>query len=273
MDSSEQTRRVRERIRYKNLRAQQTALNEGMISRLGANTGTYSDFGGSFINDIVDGPTAGCCPPPAEPAGLVPVLLITDSDYSQAVKQIEIDVTVLSDEGSPITERGICYGTSPLPTITSNKVPENDGGILPFTSVFSVSSFVGSTVYCRAYAISENGVGYSSQVSFSITENSVPTISVASSSYSDITTVLSINFDIPYNGGRQVTLRGICYSSSSEPTTSDTVVYDPLPGNASFSFALNLSSYIGSTLYFRGFATNSEGTAYSSEVVVNVTAD
>lgn len=72
--------------------------------------------------------------------------------------------TVASDNGSTITERGICWSTSPNPTTSSSKVT-----VAGTTGVFlgGITSLTSSTLYyVRAYAINAAGTTYGAQVSF-----------------------------------------------------------------------------------------------------------
>jgi uncharacterized protein (TIGR02145 family) len=72
--------------------------------------------------------------------------------------------TISSDGGAPITERGICWCTSQLPTISDNKT--NDGNeVGNYTSEITGLS-PGTTFYVRAYATNSVGTAYGSSVSF-----------------------------------------------------------------------------------------------------------
>ena len=72
--------------------------------------------------------------------------------------------TITSDGGSPITARGVCWSTSPSPTILDNKTSDGTG-----MGNF-VSNLTGLTAdtkyYVRAYATNSAGTGYGSEVSF-----------------------------------------------------------------------------------------------------------
>lgn len=69
-----------------------------------------------------------------------------------------------SGGGSQVTERGVCYHTSPNPTTANTKVPSGSGSG-NFVSILRDLS--GSTTYyVRAYAIKSTGTIYGSQVVF-----------------------------------------------------------------------------------------------------------
>jgi uncharacterized protein (TIGR02145 family) len=69
-----------------------------------------------------------------------------------------------SGGGSQVTERGVCYNTSPNPTTANTKVPSGSGSG-NFVSILRDLS--GSTTYyVRAYAIKNTGTTYGGQVVF-----------------------------------------------------------------------------------------------------------
>jgi hypothetical protein len=69
--------------------------------------------------------------------------------------------------------------------------------------------------------------------------------------------------EITSNGGATVTVSGICWNTSPNPTTSNSKTTD---GPASGYFISDLSGLTaGTTYYVRAYATNSAGTAYGSQ--------
>ena len=66
------------------------------------------------------------------------------------------------------------------------------------------------------------------------------------------------------NGGDPITARGVCWSTSSNPTTADNKTIDGT-GVGTFTSAITgLAS--GVKYYVRSYATNSVGTIYGTEV-------
>ena len=76
---------------------------------------------------------------------------------------------ITNDGGSPITARGVCWSTSPDPTIANSKTTDGTG-----TGSFS-SSITGLTAstlyYVRAYATNSAGTSYGNQMNFNTTQS------------------------------------------------------------------------------------------------------
>jgi hypothetical protein len=70
-------------------------------------------------------------------------------------------------------------------------------------------------------------------------------------------------------GSALVTARGVCYSTSPNPTTANTVVAS---GSGTGSFIANLTGLTGSTTYHvRAYATSTAGTSYGADVSFTTT--
>jgi uncharacterized protein (TIGR02145 family) len=66
------------------------------------------------------------------------------------------------------------------------------------------------------------------------------------------------------DGGAAITERGICYNTTTNPTTANSKV---VSGNGTGSFTANMAGLIAGTIYYlRAYAINSAGTAYGNEV-------
>jgi hypothetical protein len=71
---------------------------------------------------------------------------------------------VYSDGGSAVIARGVCWSTSPNPTV-ANSQTTNGAGVGPFTSNL-IGLAQNQTYYVRAYATNANGTSYGNQFSF-----------------------------------------------------------------------------------------------------------
>jgi hypothetical protein len=71
---------------------------------------------------------------------------------------------VVNDGGSTITERGVCYSTSPNPTIAGSKTSDGTGSGMFTSNLFAL---VPNTVYyIRAYATNSTGTAYGNMMIF-----------------------------------------------------------------------------------------------------------
>jgi hypothetical protein len=71
---------------------------------------------------------------------------------------------VLYDGGSPVTARGVCWGTAQAPTIANFKTADGAGRGNFSSSLTGLSA--STTYYARAYATNIGGTGYGGQVTF-----------------------------------------------------------------------------------------------------------
>lgn len=177
---------------------------------------------------------------------------------------------ITSDGGGEIVEKGVCYSTSPNPTYSSSKT--NDGsGIADFISTISGLS-PNTTYYVRAYArnrVLSGGfyiyaLGYGQEESFTTTgSGTLPTVSTYSANTITASSAYS-GGNISSEGDSNVTLRGVCYSTSQNPTIINNKTND---GSGTGSFTSSLTGLTcGTTYYVRAYATNSSGTAYGNQV-------
>ncbi len=170
---------------------------------------------------------------------------------------------VTADGGASVTARGVCWSTSPNPTIADSHTSDGSG-TGGFTSNITGLNAT-TTYYVRAYATNAGGTSYGSQVSFTTTDvlPKVTTSAVSNiSGTTDITATCGGN--VTDMGLDDVTARGVCWSTSENPTISDSHTTD---GSGLGSFTSDITSLTaGNTYYVRAYATNSAGTAYGNQV-------
>ncbi|MDP3451369.1 MAG: FISUMP domain-containing protein [Bacteroidales bacterium] len=165
---------------------------------------------------------------------------------------------VTSDGGATVTSRGVCWGTDQNPTISGAKTTDGSGSGSFVSQISGLSP--GVTYYIRAYAVNSAGTSYGSQLSFS-TGASAPT--VTTSTVADITTgTASGGGSVTSDGGGAVSARGVCWSTSQNPTILDNKSSDGT-GSGNFSSTI-FGLEPNSTYYVRAYATNSAGTSYGS---------
>jgi len=168
--------------------------------------------------------------------------------------------TITSDGGAPVTARGVCWNTDPGPT-TANNSTSNGSGTGSFISDLTGLT-AGTTYYVRAYATNSEGTAYGNELMFA-TNAIIPSISTTAPGSITSTTASSGGI-ITSDGGSTVTARGICWSTSANPTTANNITTD---GSGTGTFTSNLTGLKGNTTYYiRAYATNSAGIAYGNEL-------
>jgi uncharacterized protein (TIGR02145 family) len=182
---------------------------------------------------------------------------VTNIMYTTA----ECGGNVISDGGSTVTARGVCWSTTANPTIADDTT-NNGTGTGNFTS--NLTGLTENTTYhVRAYAVNAQGTSYGSEESFSTLALSVPTVATASVSAITYTSA-QCGGDVTSDGGLDVTDRGVCWSTTTAPTIADDTTND---GTGTGSFTSNLTGLtVNTTYYVRAYAINSLGTSYGSEV-------
>jgi len=174
-----------------------------------------------------------------------------------------LGVNVSSDGGESITARGTCWDTTPNPT--TNCIAE--GGTT--TGVFTHARTglpSGTLIYYRGYAINSVGTGYSPDGTF--TTLALPTVtSPTATSINSNGATLGAN--VTSDGGTSLISRGTCWGTSPNPTSNCLAQ----GGTTTGVFTHVRTGMSTSTLiYYRGYATNSVGTAYSADGTFNTSS-
>ena len=173
--------------------------------------------------------------------------------------------TVTSDGGANITARGVCWSTGYDPTIADAHT--NDGtGAGSFIS--QITGLQANTFYrVRAYATNSVGTSYGAQQTFSTLQNpALPTVSTAQA-MNVTTTTATTGGNVTSDGGSTVTTRGVCWSTSTNPSTANSHTTD---GTGTGVFTSNIAGLSSSTNYYiRAYASNNVGTAYGNQITIS----
>jgi hypothetical protein len=158
----------------------------------------------------------------------------------------------------PVTERGVCWNTSGSPTVLDGKAAIGAG-----TGTFGqhITELArNTTYYVRSYAIADGVANYGEEKSFTTgngiavftTKLPVPMASVAYTG-GNITT----------DGGSSITARGVCWGTTTAPTTSGDKTVD---GSGTGEFSSEITELDPSTTYYvRAYVVNEFGTHYGNE--------
>ena len=197
----------------------------------------------------------------------------TPTISTNAVKEITYNSAVCggkitSDGGAEISQRGLCWGTTENPDISSSKVLCGSGlGI--FTG--NMTDLLPNTkYYVRAFATNTIGTAYGEQREFTTSNKGGTTKpTVLTNSVSNITsTSAECGGNVTSDGGATVTERGICWAEATitnRPTLSNNSSKTNEGGTG--SFACNITGLTKNTIYYvRAYAKNSVGISYGDSV-------
>lgn len=171
---------------------------------------------------------------------------------------------------SPVTESGICWGTSVNPDITGDHLATSP---LVASGPFSINITglsAGTLYHYRAYATNGVGTSYGSDLTFTTEAPILPTVSTTAASAVTAISAAS-GGNVTDDGGRTVTQRGVVWNTTGTPVITADAFTTNGTGTGSFSSTAQVLN--ASTTYFlRAYATNSVGTAYGNEITFTTLA-
>ncbi|MBB2150641.1 fibrobacter succinogenes major paralogous domain-containing protein [Pedobacter gandavensis] len=173
--------------------------------------------------------------------------------------------TMINNGGTEVTSSGICWSTSPQPTINEQHSSNNAG-----TGVFSlaINGLLGNTTYqVRAYAINSVGIAYGAVQTFKTQPAILATLSTNPAILTSASTA-TVGGTILSNGGALVTTRGFVWSTDAN-FNPDTITENKTieTGDFTGSFSTKLTGLAEHSVYYvRAYIVNSAGTTYGNIV-------
>ncbi len=187
--------------------------------------------------------------------------LTTDSIKNITATSATFYGNIIENDGLEIIEKGFCWNTSTNPTIANNIVVVT-GNVLGSFLQEITSLEVIETYYVKAYMKNSEGTFYGNEISFS-TNDGIPDLTTVEATNIAATSVTS-GGNITDDGGFAITVRGVCWSTSTNPVNADAHTTD---GTGTGSFISNLTGLnINTAYYVRAYATNTNGTVYGNEI-------
>jgi uncharacterized protein (TIGR02145 family) len=187
--------------------------------------------------------------------------LTTNAVTNITINSVTTGGSVSKDGGKEVITYGVCWSTASNPSVSGSHTTDGKG-TGSFSSVITDLS-PNTLYYIRAYATNSIGTAYGNELSFTTTPIVVPTITTTAISSITQTSAVS-GGNITLNGGADITARGVCWATKTNPTTADSKTAD---GTSTGDFASNLTELLpGTTYYVRAYAINSAGTGYGNEL-------
>ena len=176
-------------------------------------------------------------------------------------------VTVSNANGATLQSCGICWSTTPNPTIVDNKVVASGNVTNTAYNCEMVGLQENTTYYVRAFAITDIATSYSEQKTVTTAAVSLPTVSLSSrtiESASSVTCTGNVSFD----GNVDITERGFCWGTTSNPTIANNYKASTSGTGTYTEFITGLNT--NTTYYIRAYAKNQKGISYSSQSSVYI---
>ncbi|ESU22339.1 hypothetical protein FEDK69T_23230 [Flavobacterium enshiense DK69] len=190
---------------------------------------------------------------------------VLSSDYLSFTTGGKSSATISNSEYSV----GVCYDTNTNPTIAGGSMQSYDITGSEFRNQVSNLVF-GQTYYVRAYMQKHTTgeVKYGNQVSVNIP---------MSLSTGIVKNISPTGFSVDVNVGSSLSSndnRGVCYSTSQNPTTDNEVIHDPTSGSGNFSVSVDgINTFYpdyyvspNTTYYLRSFVVINGFTYYGNQV-------
>jgi len=160
---------------------------------------------------------------------------------------------------TPIVARGICWSTSPFPSLDDFYTLDGEGEGQFISKLTNLSE--GTTYYIKAYAINASDTAYGDRRHF--TTDSPATVITYPVSPVYFTNAIS-GGDIPDDGGALVTQKGVCWSTTNPPDIGDDHTSE---GITSTEFSSSISGLVSNTTYYlRAYVITAVGTSYGEIV-------
>jgi hypothetical protein len=170
---------------------------------------------------------------------------------------------ITSDGNSAITSLGICWNRTGMPTLSDSVIYFSTPGLGSFDLPFQLPSGCNENFFIRAFAINAVGVGYGQEVG---TTNGYQVVFDQSSIENLGATNVVIKSRILLSGGCFITEKGICWSTSANPTISN-VYFRQSCGSDTGIFLCSANNLIPERQYYaRPYAITANGIYYGQNI-------
>jgi hypothetical protein len=234
-----------------------TSLMTGLASSTTYYVRAYANnaLGTAYGNELSFNTTtqaSGLVTPP-----LVGTLAVVKTDSNHIMGGL-----ITGDGNSTITAQGICWNRAGNPTVSDSLLYFTPTGTGTYTLMVDLPQGCNEFFHVRAFAQNSAGVGYGQEVF--TTNGFVPKIGNSQLTQIGATTA-TLQTTILASGGCALTERGVCWSTSPNPTAGN-AFFRTVCGADTGLYNCQLTNLIPQTLYYvRSYMNNVTGTYYGPE--------
>ncbi|MES2851131.1 MAG: fibrobacter succinogenes major paralogous domain-containing protein [Bacteroidota bacterium] len=169
--------------------------------------------------------------------------------------------SISANGGSPVLSKGVVWSVNTNPEIASGTLTTDGSGNANYGSYLR-NLLPNTQYYIRAYATNSTGTGYGNELSFTSTADLLPVVSVRVDTIRATTASATGSISSDF---LSIITHGFCWDTARMPTI--TLPTKTVKGTPQYPFSFDALTNLlpRSTYYIRAYATNSFGTAYSSE--------
>jgi len=164
---------------------------------------------------------------------------------------------------TPIIDHGFCWGTNPLPDLSSSF--SSQGAVTePREFSYYLSELIPQTIYyIRSYARTTQVIYYSDQLDFTTVELLLPAVSTSIVTHATSSSA-KCGGVVSSDGNGIVSSRGVCWNISGNPTLSNALGISS-DGSGTGTYLSEVTNLIPQTNYFiAAYVTNEKGTSYGT---------
>jgi len=183
----------------------------------------------------------------------------------------QIAAEVISEGNGHVTSRGVCWNITGNPSL-GNSLDHTENGTGTGSFVSTVSGLIdGTKYYVTAYAINEGGTSYGEIKQFTTITIIAPEVNTTNITEITINSA-KIGGNVIGEGNGSVTAKGICWSTSENPSLQNNLGITT-NGSGLGEFTASISGLSQGTVYYvKAYATNEKATAYGMTKSFNTLA-
>ena len=203
---------------------------------------------GNSVSTIGEGAFSGC------------------SALTSVICNVSNPVTITADVFGGVNQAA-CSLTVPNASLAAYQaaaVWKNFNPILSLQVTVGLNKYGQKTTNPSEFVNKNGAIGISGILATGESINSAPVISATAAVTSITATSATSGGTVSADGGASVTARGVCWSTTANPTMANSKTTD---GNGTGTFTSAITGLTsGTTYYIRSYATNSVGTSYGTQV-------